>query len=426
MFGALTVGATLCVAPERIRVNPEKMVDWLADARITLLQTVPSFARELLAAAHRQGATAHLAALDHLLLAGETLPGELAAELRAAMPDTRLVNLYGTTESILSTWHEVTAAVAGPVPVGTPIPGRQVLVLDEHDQPCPTGVTGQIVVHSPYVTTGYLGAEAADDAVFRPVPDGDRLSAAAGRWHRTGDLGRRRWDGLLEYRGRRDQQIKFNGVRLELDEVEAVLAAQPSVADCAVVGVTGPHGRIARLVAYVVAQPAAGADPPMVDAWRSAVRRHLGAVKVPVLFRTVPSLPRNAGGKVDRRRLPDPGASGAGPARALRPPVEPALAAIWAELLGGEPRDPQLTFAAAGGHSMLVPVLLDRIRSRFGVEVPIWTYYEDPTLAGLAAVVLNRTAPGAAAPATGASGTAFAVPADFPAVPASRRRIETA
>ena len=391
MSAALTAGATLCVVPERIRVNPDKMVDWLVRERITLLQTVPSFARELLAAAGRRDAAARLAGLDHLLLAGEALPGELAAELRTAFPGARLVNLYGTTESILSTWHEVTRPAPGPVPVGRPIPGRQILVLDEHDQPCATGVTGQIVVHSPYVTCGYVGV--ADDPVFRDVPPGLGLGTAAGRWHRTGDLGRRRWDGLLECRGRRDQQIKINGIRLELEEIEAVLGAQPTVADCAVVAVTGPHGRVVRLVAYVVTP-----DAGQVDAWRSAVCRHLGAVRMPVVFRMVPSLPRNGGGKIDRGRLPDPGAAGSGPVRPLRPPVEPVIAGIWDELLGGRHRDPYLSFTAAGGHSLLVPVLLSRIRRRYGTEVPLAAYYADPTIAGLAGAVRDRPAPRSARP----------------------------
>jgi hypothetical protein len=112
-----------------------------------------------------------------------------------------------------------------------------------------------------------------------------------------------------------------------------------------------------------------------------------------VLYRELPHLPRNAGGKVDRRRLPVNGVAGGPTARELQLPFEPAIAGIWADLLGRDQRDPQTTFTAAGGHSLLVPVLLDRIRERFGVEVPIWTYYRDPTLAGLAAAVRDRTAP---------------------------------
>src|SRR5256885_17185742 len=120
-------------------------------------------------------------------------------------------------------------------------------------------------------------------------------------------------------------------------------APQPAVTDCAVVGVTGAHGRIARLAAYVVVPPADGGDLTLVDAWRLAVGRHLGAMKLPIVFRIVQSLPRNAGGKVDRRKLAAPGAPDGGPATSLRPPVEPGLAAIWADLLGGAYHDRQQT-----------------------------------------------------------------------------------
>ncbi|WDZ83498.1 non-ribosomal peptide synthetase [Micromonospora cathayae] len=379
-FAALVAGATCCLVPQRIRAHPERLLDWLAAERITVFQTVPSFARELLAAATRRGDLAGLAGLDHLLLAGEALPGRLADALRAALPGTRLVNLYGATEAILSTWHEVTRSYPATVPVGTPIPGRQLLVLDADDRPCPTGVTGHLVLHSPYVTAGYLGAAPADDRVFRPVAEPGTLSPHAGRWHRTGDLGRRRWDGALEFRGRDDQQIKFNGVRLELTEIEAVVAAQPTVTDCAVVPVAGPDGRIARLVAHVVTTADGTAD-----GWRTAVRRHLGRLAVPLVFRTVPALPRNAGGKVDRRALAARDAAG-GPGEPVSP-AQRALATVVAEVLGVTPGDPRQHFTAAGGHSLLVPVLLHRIRQRYGVEVAAADFWADPTLAGLAAAV---------------------------------------
>ncbi|MGW5051306.1 AMP-binding protein [Actinokineospora sp. NPDC004072] len=368
-FAALVAGATLCPVPDRIRANPEKITAWLADEGITHFQTVPSFAREVL----RVVTAGARLDLSHLLLAGEALPGELADGLRAALPGTRLVNLYGPTELVLATWHEVGPVGRGVTPVGRSIPGRQVLVLDAQDRPCPAGVTGDIVVRSPFTTPGYLGSD--DRAPF----------TAAG--YRTGDLGRRRFDGALEFRGRKDTQVKFNGIRLELGDIESALAGHGSVAECAVVAVADGAGVVTRLVAYVV--PARGPDGTATGAaaqWRAALRERFGKAMPPVTFRTLLGLPRNTGGKIDRRGLPDPGVPGGDAGRAAESWVEQDLAAIWAEL-GVRPGHAEDTFFAAGGHSLLVPVLLHAVRSQFGVPVAVPEFLTDPTVAGLAARV---------------------------------------
>jgi (S)-beta-tyrosine adenylation enzyme len=297
LFLALGSGAASYPVPERFRGHPGKVLDWLDRGRITLFQTVPSFARALLKEIVARDEAP--AALRHLLLAGEPLPADLADGLRAALPGTRLVNLYGPTETILATHHEITGPVHGRTPIGVPIPGRDVQVLDPDDRPCPPGVAGEIVIASPYVTTGYAGSPGAPRDAFRPPPG----AAAGAGWYRTGDLGRVRWDGLFECLGRLDEQIKFQGVRLEVTDIEAALAACESVGQCAVVPVTGDDGLVVRLVAYVV-PVAPGAGPPAPDELRGHLRRRFGAAMPPVSFRSLSGLPRNAGGKVDRRRLP--------------------------------------------------------------------------------------------------------------------------
>ncbi|MEU8266653.1 AMP-binding protein [Sphaerisporangium sp. NPDC049002] len=382
IFSALVAGATLYPVPERTRANPEKMAGWLADERITVFQTVPSFARQLLGVIAADGPARGLPALGHLLLAGEPLAGELANGLRAALPALRLVNLYGPTESILATFHEVTGPVYGVVPIGGPIPGRQILVLDEHDRPCPAGVAGQIVIRGPHITPGYVGAASGERSPFLPLSgfeDGRRS-------YRTGDLGRRRWDGSLEFGGRKDFQVKFNGARMELTDIEAALAAHESVAECAVVAVSDADGLVRRLVGYVVPRtPDAAAD-----LWRAALRRRFGKAMPPVSFRTLDRLPRNIGGKVDRAALPRPASSLARTSAPARTPVESDLAAIWSELLGTGRAEADVTFFAAGGHSLLVPVLLDRIHGRFGVAVSLAQFFADPTPAGLSAFLESQ------------------------------------
>lgn len=384
VFGAFAAGATLCPVPDRVRANPDKIVRWLADEDVTLFQTVPSFAREVLRAVVRTGAT--LDALDHLLLAGEALPGELADALRAALPGARLVNLYGPTESILATWHDVTAAQHGPVPIGRSIPGRQVLVVDDQDRPCPTGVTGHLVIRGPHLTPGYTGQAAGERAAFTPLRD------EPSPCYRTGDLARRRWDGLLEFRGRKDFQVKFYGTRVELTDLEAALAQDESVAECAVTALANAEGLVTKLVAYVV--PARGPDGQALGStedWRAVLARRFGRARFPVTFQTMIGLPRNLGGKVDRRGLPAP----ATPTRARpRPPSATARAvtAIWSDLLGTRSAGPGDSFFAAGGHSLLAPQLLGRVRERLGVAVPLWDFLTNPTIAGLSAQIDSQAA----------------------------------
>lgn len=371
VFATLVSGGALYPVPPRIRINPEKFVEWLAAERITVLQTVPSFARELLKVITNRPPAAPPVVLNRLLLMGEALPGDLVNGLRAALPGTTLVNLYGPTETIAATWHEITAHVTGPVPIGRTIPGRQVLVLDDDDRPCPTGVTGNIVIRSRAVTTGYLGG--VHSAAFRPLND------VPAYW--TGDLARTRPDGGLVFAGRKDFQVKVAGNRVELTDVEAALAAHESVLECAVVPLTDRAGLVTHLVAHVVPQPDTDAGPAV---WRAQLRRRFGNALLPPLFRvTAQRLPRTVGGKVDRRRLPAVTSTVDG--RAPETATEIRLAAIWAELLGAPPAHVDENFFAAGGHSLQLPVLAGRIRARFGVDVPLWEIYAGPSLAGLSA-----------------------------------------
>ncbi|MGN9910218.1 non-ribosomal peptide synthetase [Phytohabitans sp. LJ34] len=379
VFATLVAGGTLCLPTPAIRLHAEKLLDWMAAEEVTHLQTVPSFARELLRAlGGRTGEP--MRELRHLLLMGEALPGALVEQLRAELPGAALSNIYGPTETIAATWHPVDSTVEGTTPIGRAIPGRQVLVLDEEDRPCPAGVTGEIVIRSPFVAAGYLGVEGTA-AAFAPV-----RGLPGVRCYRTGDLGRWRWDGALEYRGRRDFQIKVYGVRLELGEVEAALQAHPSVRECGAVPVRGPDGLVNRLDVYVVpVRRGEGAS----EVWRAHLRERLGKV-VPVVFRTVHGrLPRNAGGKVDRRRLPELAPVATAGAAAPLTGTAQALASLWARVVGGPPPGLDDRFFAAGGRSAQIPVLLHHVSERFGVDVPIRDFYANPSLRALAAAVAD-------------------------------------
>ncbi|MFM9372898.1 non-ribosomal peptide synthetase [Streptomyces sp. Da 82-17] len=387
-FATLVSGATLCPVPEKLRSNPEKFVDWLTAERISLIQTVPSFAREIVRVLTERGPRVAPPPLDCVLLMGEALGQELVEGLRATLPRARLANVYGPTETIVGTWHDITGPVHGTAPIGRSIPGRQVLVLDESGRPCPDGVTGDIVIRSPYVAQGYLSATYGDDAAFAPLPDRTLFPTDGVGCYRTGDVGLRRWDGEIEFRGRKDFQVKLYGNRLELTEIERALAAHPSVAECAVTALPGKDGLPSRLVMYVVPHraPDGGALGAKED-WRSQLRSRFGRLTLPLVFVTVDGrLPRNAAGKVDRRRLPDPGRRSDAPDDP-RTTTEREMTELWRELLHTEDIGVQDSFFALGGHSLLMLRLIHRVVERFGVRLAPAACFAHPTPAGLAHLV---------------------------------------
>lgn len=372
-FATLVAGGTLCPVPDRIRKHPERFAAWLTEQRITALQTVPTFARELVRSLAEQGTPPELAVL---VLMGEALPGHVAAAAAATLPTTRLLNLYGPTETIAATWHELDAAEPGEVvPIGRDIPGRAVLVLDPHDRPCPRGVVGELVVRSPYAIRAYLGHAAGTHPAFRPVAG----LAAEPPTYRTGDLARRTFTGRLEFAGRRDHQVKLAGSRLELTAVEAALTELPSVADCAVLPVAGTGGLVDRLIAYVVAPGAA--DP---GSWRAHLRRRFGPALLRLTFAAIEVVPRNVAGKVDRARLPVPGVADDSGHRPLTDPQR-RMAAHWAAA-GVDSDDENTDFFAAGGDS----AGLLRVAAATGTDVG--DLLDHPTVAGMAAVVENADA----------------------------------
>ncbi|TYC00294.1 AMP-binding protein [Micromonospora sp. WP24] len=407
VFAALVSGATLVPVPSRVRVHPERFLRWLDRERVTMLQTVPSFARELATVLEQDG---HVPArLTHLFLMGESLAADLANRLHRALTGSRLWNLYGPTETVAASAYEIVGPVSGErVPIGRSIPGRQVLVVDGRDRPCPAGVTGEIVVRSPYAVPRYLTGAAgcrSDDAPFRPLRGLPPAAAPSVGCYRTGDLGRRRFDGELEHVGRRDHQVKLAGHRLELAAVEAALAEHGLVADCAVSPVTDPDGLVSRLVAFVV--PRDGADwPALVASLRAHLRRRYGPVNHRTAFAPLDRIPRNVGGKVDRARLPEPRAVIDGVGGAGHDLIEDAVGRIWSELLPAARIDGWCDFFAAGGHSLLLVRLAHRLAERFGIDVSLGDLMAAPTVAGMAAVVRVATAENGDPTADGVSGAA--------------------
>ncbi|MEM7583474.1 MAG: amino acid adenylation domain-containing protein [Acidobacteriota bacterium] len=396
IFGALCFGATLCVSDPATRYDPIAALEWLRRERVQILQVVPSFMRQLLQAMTSQSEA--LPDIEVLMLAGEAFPVDLARACREVFgADVRIYNLYGPSETVLATFHRISDEDldADSIPIGQAIAGRQILVLDRHRQPCPIGVPGEIYVGSPHLTMGYLDRPEETRRSFSEASNDLALPAASYPSYRTGDLGSWRSDGLLEFGGRRDHQVKVRGVRVELEEIEAAILRLDAVDECAVaVRELGPDDH--RLVAYVVAEE----DLPDL---RRELLEQLPAQLVPSLFMAVERLPRTSTGKLDRQALPQPAAERPELDSELRLPSTPdeaAIAEIWRELLKLEQIGVDDDFFALGGHSLLATQVIHRMANDLGVSLPLADFFAAPTVASLAAKVASMRASEAAAAST--------------------------
>jgi amino acid adenylation domain-containing protein len=366
----LITGARIELADRETALDGNLLAKAIERSGATAMQATPSTWRLLLDSGWTgaPGLTA--------LCGGEALPPELARALRERT--AALWNLYGPTETTI--WSAVQRVDEdGPVPIGRPIANTSLHVVDAELRPAPVGVTGELVIGGVGVARGYRGRSDLTAERFVPDPfgDGERL-------YRTGDLSRRRADGALEWLGRLDQQVKVRGVRVEPGEIEAALAMHPAVARAVVAA------RDQRLLAWLV--PAPGMTPAPAELRRFLADR-LPAALVPSVFTVLETLPLTPNGKVDRRALPDPAPLAVSSDDPPSGPVEEAIAAIWSELLGVESVSRNVSFFELGGHSLLATRAMARLRPLFGIDLPLATLFEEPTVAGLARAVARGRSP---------------------------------
>ncbi|HEY0514544.1 MAG TPA: amino acid adenylation domain-containing protein [Thermoanaerobaculia bacterium] len=337
---------------------------------------------------------AALRPLRQLLAGGDVLSPAHVRRVLAALPGRTIVNGYGPTENTTFTTCFPMRDATGwdaTVPIGRPVQGTRVHVLDTALQPVPVGLWGEMFAGGEGVARGYLGRPALTAERFVPDP----FAAGPGeRLYRTGDLVRWRPDGLLEFLGRTDLQVKVRGFRIEPGEVEAALLAHPAVRDTVVVARAGAGGDH-QLVAYVVGTE--GPAPPVADL-RAFLQARLPEPLVPSIFVRLTALPLNANGKVDRRALPAPQGvreelAGGVPPRNAR---EERLVRIWGEVLGLARVGIHDNFFQLGGDSILSIQVVARAR-REGLLITPRQLFESQTIAGLAAVAGEslETAPAA-------------------------------
>ncbi|GAA1591043.1 non-ribosomal peptide synthetase [Actinoplanes couchii] len=325
------------------------------------------------------------------LTGGEAINESLAGRLFDAVGS--FTNVYGPTETtIWSTSYTCTERPPHTVPIGRPLANTTIYVFDERMRLVPAGVTGELYIGGTGVTRGYRNRPGLTAQRFVPDPYGE----PGARLYRTGDLVRYLPDGNVEFLGRRDQQVKIRGHRIEPGEIETVLSRHAAVARAVVMARESTPGDF-RLVAYVVP---AGVAPEPAEL-RAFAGEHLPAYMVPAAVVSIDEIPLLPSGKVDRSQLPEPAVTRPTPvagARLLDEPVVRMIAAIWADLLDVEVVGPHDDFFELGGHSLLVTRVMSRIREAFGVEVPFGALFEAPTAAGLAEVVMSLAARGATEP----------------------------
>ncbi|WP_262844593.1 non-ribosomal peptide synthase/polyketide synthase, partial [Sphaerisporangium corydalis] len=363
LFGAVLSGATL-VLPAGERPLGRDLVDYVARHGVTHVALPPAVVADL------PGLPPGVA----VTVSGEACPPRLAATWSAGR---RLFNGYGPTEATIGAtmWECEPGRAPNPVPIGTPLIGKRVYVLDANLGPVPAGVVGELYLGGGGLARGYAGRPGLTSERFVACPFGE----TGARMYRTGDLARWRPDGVLEFAGRADDQVKVRGFRIELGEVETALREAPGVRAAAVVVHTAASGD-RRLVGYV-------AGETEVAAVRAAVAAILPEYMVPAAFVLMDALPLTPNGKLDRRALPEPVFDGLGAGRGPRTPAEEILCGLFAEVLGVGSVGIDDGFFDLGGHSLLATRLISRIRSSLGVELGVRELFGAPTVAGVAGLL---------------------------------------
>lgn len=326
------------------------------------------------------------AGLREVLTGGDVVPPQAVERVRQVCPELRIRHLYGPTETTLcATWHllEPGSPAAGTLPIGRPLAGRRVHVLDAFLQPVPAGVPGELYIAGEGVAHGYAGRAAltAERFVADPYTDGRRM-------YRTGDLVRWTDEGELVFVGRADAQVKIRGFRVEPGEVEAALAAQPGVRQAVVAARDDGPGE-KRLIGYVVAD-GPDLDPDHV---REQVAEVLPEYMVPAMVMAMVTLPVTANGKVDRNALPAPDFVSRVAGRAPESETEQQMCTLFAEVLALDEVGAEDNFFELGGDSGLGMRLARRIREELGVDLPIRQLFSAPTPAGVARVLAAKVRP---------------------------------
>jgi amino acid adenylation domain-containing protein len=380
----LLVGARVRILTDEVVADPKAFLHALETEEVTVVETVPSLLRAMLAEMRETS----LAGLRWMLATGEALSPETCRAWKHCVGNrVRLLNAYGPTEcSDDVTHYEVKREPAEQVvrmPIGRALPNTQLYILDREMELMPVEITGELYVGGTGVGRGYLYDARRTAESFVP----NSFSGVAGeRLYRTGDLCRYLQDGEIEFLGRIDDQVKVRGFRIELGEIEAALSSHSGVAE-AVVVVREDNEGDKRLVAYVV--PSAEQEF-LQDDLREYLKTQLPDYMTPQVFVRLDALPLTPNGKLDRHSLPTPDYSNQARAKSYQAPrndLEKIVAEIWCEVLGEQQIGVEDNFFSVGGHSLLATQIVSRVRQRFEIELPLRVMFEAPTIAELSIAI---------------------------------------
>ncbi|MCL2897941.1 non-ribosomal peptide synthetase [Brenneria tiliae] len=373
-FWPLMVGATLVMAPPEAHRDPQALMALIEKHRVTTLHFVPSMLAAFVDALDEESAGRIRATLRRVFCSGEALSAELSRNWER-MTGVPLYNLYGPTEAAVDvSWHNASggalAAVTGTsVPIGRPVWNTGLRILDPWLRPVPPGVAGELYLSGEQLAQGYLHRRELTASRFVADPE-----AVGKRMYCTGDVARWLPDGSVEYLGRRDDQLKIRGQRIEPGEIESALAALPGVHQAAVQARVLGHGASTagadarQLIGYAVPEPSVSLDG---EALRAALALHLPPQMVPVAVVVLPSLPLSANGKLDRKALPLPEEGRGRRGRPPRPGLETRLAELFARLLERDGVNATDDFFALGGHSLLAMRLAAELRRELDKPVSV-------------------------------------------------------
>ena len=377
LLWTLTRGFTVIIQGDEDKLlnsGPYSLPQNLVRHGVSHLQCTPTLAAIL---ARDPETLGHLKPLRKLLLGGEALPPVLADRLARSI-DGDLLNMYGPTETTI--WSSSAKVMPGaPISLGRPITNTQIYILDENRRLSATGAIGELYIGGAGVARGYWN---------RPELTADRFvsitldSGPAERLYRTGDLARHRTDGVLEFLGRIDTQIKLRGYRIELGEIEAVLESHPAIQQ-AIVNPFQDRGTD-QLAAYLIAQ---SDDRPDQDDLRSALRRQLPEHMVPAVFVFMDALPTTPNGKIDRRSLPHPVSESfprSGKIRTQLSELEHKIAGILRDALGVDAIDPSQNFFDLGATSLTIAEAGANLAAILGREIKLTALFAHPTVSSLA------------------------------------------
>jgi amino acid adenylation domain-containing protein len=368
----LTAGACLIIARPGGHREPAYLAALIEREQVSTIHFVPSMLQIFL-----ENGFENFGSLKRIICSGEELTGDLAM-LAVSRLGAELHNLYGPTEASIdvSFWHVASPSAERPVPIGRPIDNVRLYVLDRRLDPVPPGMPGELYIGGVGLARCYWNRPGLTASSFVPDPF-DRAGGA--RLYRTGDLARYRSDGTIEYIGRTDHQVKVQGVRIELSEIEASIRSHLGVGAAAVT-VTRRSGAEKRLIAHVVRRSEEASE----ESLRAFLHCRLPVQMIPARFEFIAELPLTLSGKIDRRALAS-AKFGADPDKewsySSSDPIGNPLAAIWRDVLGVGELDAHKSFVQSGGNSLQAMQVVARIQSLLGQKVSVASLFEAPTFA---------------------------------------------